>query len=54
MVIGLGLSCPVFEIGDMIATYSFSDDPAKQQIPPLRCASVGMTNYVSRDDRFCP
>jgi hypothetical protein len=31
-----------------------SADPHKQQIPPLRCAPVGMTHYVSRDDRFCP
>ena len=35
------------EIGDIIATLSMSADPDKQQIPPLRCAPVGMTNYVN-------
>jgi hypothetical protein len=43
------------------ATHSMSADPYKQQIPPLRCAPVGMMNrsitsilqrWVLRDDAF--
>jgi hypothetical protein len=30
----------------MIATSGMSADPDKQQIPPLRFAPVGMTNYA--------
>jgi hypothetical protein len=48
--VGTQLSC--VRIGDMIATFSLSADPAKQQIPPLRCAPVGMTYYVSPGDRL--
>jgi hypothetical protein len=32
------------KIGDIIATLSLSADRGKQQIPPLRCAPVGMTD----------
>jgi hypothetical protein len=38
---------PVSKIGDRIATRSRSADRHKQQIPPLRCAPVGMTNDVN-------
>jgi hypothetical protein len=31
----------------MVATRGMISKPRKQQIPPLRCASVGMTDYVS-------
>jgi hypothetical protein len=37
------LQCPVSKISDIIATRSMIATPHKQQIPPLRCASVGMT-----------
>jgi hypothetical protein len=30
---------------DIIATRSMIAKPNKQQIPPLRCAPVGMTKY---------
>jgi hypothetical protein len=39
--------CSVSKISDIIATRSMSADPHKQQIPPLRCAPVGMTHYVN-------
>jgi hypothetical protein len=39
--------CPASEVSDIIATSSVIANFYKQQIPPLRCASVGMTNYVS-------
>jgi len=44
-------------MSDVIATRSMITNPRKQQIPPLRCAPVGMTDYVcprrsDRDDRF--
>ncbi len=32
--------------GDILATGSVIASPNKQQIPPLRCAPVGMTNQV--------
>ena len=37
----------VAEIGNIIATRRVIANPHKQQIPPLRCAPVGMTNYVN-------
>ena len=42
--------CPESGISDIIATRRMSADPHKQQIPPLRCAPVGMTNYVNNFD----
>ncbi len=46
--------CPVSKIDDIMATRSFGADPHKQQIPPLRCAPVGMTNYsiISETDQY--
>src|SRR5438552_1826084 len=32
-------------ISEIIATRSMCANPHKQQIPPLRCAPVGMTTY---------
>jgi hypothetical protein len=48
MELGLFLSgwCPVSRIGDIMAARSMNADLHKQQIPPLRCAPVGMTDYV--------
>ena len=39
----LGTLGTVSKTGDRIATRGMSTDPDKQQIPPLRCAPVGMT-----------
>jgi len=37
----------VSKVGGTIAMRDTSADPHKQQIPPLRYAPVGMTNYVN-------
>jgi hypothetical protein len=33
---------------DIIATHSMICHSHKQQIPPLRCAPIGMTNYFNK------
>ncbi len=41
----------VSKFDEIIATLNMSADPNKQQIPPLRCAPVGMTNHLNFKDR---
>jgi hypothetical protein len=40
--------CPVSKIVDIIAPRGMIANPHKQQIPPLRCASVGMTTKKAK------